>query len=184
MHVAPHRADAGPAQLFAAAAGHQGLQLCQRRLHAPGGHQHLRHEHTAGGEILAQLIHAPHQSAGQDLLGRQPLRQRLLTKRQHLFPLSPLQGGGQLGQHVVPGVRRSFRRRAGHRTLQHPPGHRRHIEPRQVQPGVVGVDGLVDIGVHMGIHRPRQTVGDGGDEVSQRAALLQHAVRVGPYLLR
>ena len=53
-----------------------------------------------------------------------------------------------------------------------------------MQLGVVGIDGPVDAGVHMGIHRPRQAVGDGGDEVPPRTAVRQHPSRVGAYLLR
>ena len=182
MHISPDGADTRPAHRLGISAGHQRLQLPQRRRHASGGHQHLRHEGPVGGEGLTQIVHAADQPAGQDLLRRPTLLQRLPAQRQHLFLLSLFQRCGQAGQYVA--VLDSGARRLPHGDSPHPAWHRRQIEPRHVQRPVVVRYGPVDVLVHMGIHRPRQAIGDGGNIVPTRAAPPQGIHGIAVDLLR
>ena len=105
VHIAPHCPDAGRADGGAAAAlvHHIGLQQRGGGSHAAGGDEHLRHEGAAGGKVLAQLVHAPYQPAGENILGVHAALQRLLDQRQQLFLLPPPDGGGDSAENVTLG---------------------------------------------------------------------------------
>ena len=184
MHVAAHRAEADAADRLAAFPRHVWFEQFRRRRHAARRNQHLRHKGAVSREILAEDGHAAHESVREDFLRAVAIFKCLGAQLQHALLLPAHERGRDAREHIALrlfGLGRALGRCS--RGVHAPARDRRQVRHRHVQRGVVFIDRLIEIGIHVRVDRARQAVGDRRDVVPAGAVAPQHAAGIGEDVL-